>query len=403
MAKRLKMKNKKIVLAFSGGLDTSYCVKYLINEKQFDVYSAIVNTGGFSKQELQEAEEKANMLGVTNHVSLEQTDAYYNNIVKYLIFGNVLKNNTYPISVSAERIYQAIALAKYAKSIKAEYIAHGSTGAGNDQVRFDLIFQIIAPEIEIITPIRDQQLSRKEEIEYLAKHGVNIDWQQAQYSINKGLWGTSVGGTETLTSHLTLPEKAYPSQLLETSPSTITLEFESGELCGINGHKMDAVDAILKIEELASRYAIGRDMHVGDTIIGIKGRVGFEAAAATIIIKSHHTLEKHTLSKWQLHWKEQLANWYGMFIHEGQYFEPVMRDIETFLESTQANVSGTVKVELHPYRFVIQGIESKHDLMTADFGEYGEMNKNWSGDDVKGFTKILANPMQIFQHVNKQL
>lgn len=403
MAKQLKMENKKIVLAFSGGLDTSYCVKYLIHEKNFSVYSAIVNTGGFSTQELQEAEDKAIMLGVANHVSLEQTEAYYENIVKYLIFGNVLKNNTYPISVSAERIYQAIALAKYAKSIRAKYIAHGSTGAGNDQVRFDLIFQIIAPEIEIITPIRDQQLSRKEEIDYLAKHGVNIDWQKAKYSINKGLWGTSVGGAETLSSHLTLPEEAYPSQLCETSPTVITLEFETGELSGVNGIKMSAVDGILKIEELASKYAIGRDMHVGDTIIGIKGRVGFEAAAATIIIKSHHTLEKHTLSKWQLHWKEQMGNWYGMFIHEGQYFEPVMRNIETFLASTQANVSGIVKVELHPYRFVIHGIESKHDLMTSDFGEYGEMNKNWSGDDVKGFTKILANPMQIFQHVNKQL
>ena len=397
------MKKEKIVLAFSGGLDTSYCVKYLNHEKNFEVYSAIVNTGGFSKQELQEAEDKAKMLGVANHVSLEQTEPYYDNIVKYLIFGNVLKNNTYPISVSAERIYQAIALAKYAKSIKAKYIAHGSTGAGNDQVRFDLIFQIIAPDIEIITPIRDQQLSRKEEIDYLAKHGIDIDWQKAQYSINKGLWGTSVGGAETLSSNLTLPEEAYPSQLRESSPSVITLEFNSGELCGLNGKKMNAVDAILKIEELAGKYAIGRDMHIGDTIIGIKGRVGFEAAAATIIIKSHHTLEKHTLSKWQLHWKEQLGNWYGMFIHEGQYFEPVMRDIEAFLQSTQANVSGTVKVELHPYRFVVQGIESKHDLMTSDFGEYGEMNKNWSGDDVKGFTKILANPMQIFQHVNKQL
>ena len=399
----MKMKNKKIVLAFSGGLDTSYCVKYLLHEKQFEVYSAIVNTGGFSKQDLLDAEEKAKMLGVANHVSLEQTEAYYHNIVKYLIFGNVLKNNTYPISVSAERIYQAIALANYAKSIKAEYLAHGSTGAGNDQVRFDLIFQIIAPEIEIITPIRDQQLSRKEEIDYLAKHGVNIDWEKAQYSINKGLWGTSIGGSETLTSDLALPEKAYPSQLLETSPSLIELEFESGELCGLNGKKMSAVDTIHRIEELASKYAIGRDTHVGDTIIGIKGRVGFEAAAASIIIKSHHTLEKHTLSKWQLHWKEQLANWYGMFIHEGQYFEPLMRNIEVFLESTQANVTGSVKVELHPYRFVVQGIKSKHDLMTADFGEYGEMNKNWSGDDVKGFTKILANPMQIFQHVNKQI
>jgi argininosuccinate synthase len=397
------MKNNKVVLAFSGGLDTSYCVKYLKNEKQLEIYSAIVNTGGFSKEELQDIEEKAFNLGVKHHVALEETEAYYDNIIKYLIFGNVLKNNTYPLSVSAERIYQAIALAKYAKTVGATAIAHGSTGAGNDQIRFDLIFQLIAPELEIITPIRDQQLSRKAEIEYLAKYGVDIDWKKAQYSINKGLWGTSVGGSETLTSHQTLPELAYPSQLVETKPHTLSIEFEKGEICGLDGNKMNPVKAIQTLEEIANKYAIGRDMHVGDTIIGIKGRVGFEAAAACIIIKAHHTLEKHTLSKWQLHWKEQLANWYGMFIHESQYFEPVMRNIETFLQDTQSNVSGTVTVELHPYRFIIPGISSKHDLMTSDFGEYGEINKNLSGDDVKGFTKMLANSMQIYKHVNKEL
>ena len=396
------MGNEKIVLAFSGGLDTSYCVKYLKHEKQFDVYSAIVNTGGFSKSELIDIEEKAFSLGVKDHKTLEQTQAYYDKIIKYLIFGNVLKNNTYPLSVSAERIYQAISLAEYAKSIGAKHIAHGSTGAGNDQIRFDLIFQLIAPEINIITPIRDQQLSRKEEIEYLAKHGVEVDWKKAQYSINKGLWGTSVGGAETLTSHQSLPGEAYPSQLIKEDTQEMTIEFEKGEICGVNGTTMKPVDAIELIENIANKYAIGRDVHVGDTIIGIKGRVGFEAAASAIIIKAHHTLEKHTLSKWQLHWKEQLANWYGMFIHEAQYFEPVMRNIETFLTDTQTYVSGKVFVQLDPYRFTVKGIESSHDLMTSDFGEYGEINKNWTGDDVKGFTKILANSMQIFNHVNKK-
>ncbi|SHI36355.1 argininosuccinate synthase [Mesonia phycicola] len=396
------MKNNKVVLAFSGGLDTSYCVKYLTHEKNLEVHSAIVNTGGFSAEELQEIEEKAYVLGVKQHTTLEQTNAYYNNIIKYLIFGNVLKNNTYPLSVSAERIYQAIALAEYAKKTGASYIAHGSTGAGNDQIRFDLIFQLIVPEIEIITPIRDLQLSRKDEIDYLAKHGYEIDWKKAQYSINKGLWGTSVGGAETLTSHQPLPEEAYPSPLQEKESKTISIEFKNGEPVGLNGKELTPVACIQQIEAIASKYAIGRDIHVGDTIIGIKGRVGFEAAASTLIIKAHHHLEKHTLSKWQQHWKEQLGNWYGMFIHESQYFEPVMRNIETFLEETQQNVSGTVFIELHPYRFVIQGIESKHDLMTSDFGEYGEMNKNWSGDDVKGFTKILANSMQIYNHVNKK-
>lgn len=394
--------NNKVVLAFSGGLDTSYCVKYLKHEKQLEVHSVIVNTGGFSAEELIEVEKKAYYLGVKTHKTLEETETYYNDIVKYLIFGNVLKNNTYPLSVSAERVHQAIALAKYAKSIGASVIAHGSTGAGNDQIRFDLAFQLIAPGIKIITPIRDQQLTRQAEVEYLRKHDVDINWEQAQYSINKGLWGTSVGGSETLTSNLPLPVSAFPSQLKEKESRKITINFNKGEVCGLNGESMSPVKVIQSIEEIANKYAIGRDIHVGDTIIGIKGRVGFEAAAASIIIKAHHTLEKHTLSKWQLHWKEQLGNWYGMFIHESQYFEPVMRNIETFLEDTQSNVSGTVTIELHPYRFVVEGIESVHDLMTSDFGEYGEVNKNWTGDDAKGFTKILANSMQIFNHVNQK-
>lgn len=395
------MKNNKVLLAFSGGLDTSFCVKYLATEKGMEVHSAIVNTGGFTFDELKSIENKAKILGVKSHTTLEQTDAYYKHIIKYLIFGNVLKNNTYPLSVSAERIYQAIALAEYAKTIGVSYIAHGSTGAGNDQIRFDLVFQLLIPEIEILTPIRDLKLSRNEEIEYLIKQGVEQNWEKAKYSINKGLWGTSVGGAETLTSHLPLPETAFPSQLQNEVPQLLELGFIKGELCSLNGKELNPVQIIQEVEKIASQYAIGRDVHVGDTIIGIKGRVGFEAAAAQIIIKAHHTLEKHTLSKWQLYWKEQLGNWYGMFIHESQYFEPVMRNFESFLEASQENVTGKVFMELHPYRFVIQGIKSENDLMTSDFGEYGEINKNWTGNDVKGFTKILANPMQIFKHVNK--
>ncbi|MCB0643233.1 MAG: argininosuccinate synthase, partial [Phaeodactylibacter sp.] len=394
------MTNHKVVLAFSGGLDTSYCVKYLLHERQLEVHSAIVNTGGFSEKELEDIEARAIGLGVSSHVFLEETEAYYQQIIRYLIFGNVLKNNTYPLSVSAERIHQAIAIARYAKEIGAKYIAHGSTGAGNDQVRFDLVFQLLAPDVEILTPIRDQQLSRKAEIEYLQQHGVELSWEKAQYSINKGLWGTSVGGAETLTSYKALPETAYPSQLQATTPSKISLTFEQGEPVALNGKKGTPVEVIQELERLASSYAIGRDVHVGDTIIGIKGRVGFEAAAASIIIKAHHTLEKHTLSKWQLHWKEQLGNWYGMFIHEAQYFDPSMRDIEAFLSSTQKTVTGEVFIELHPYRFIIEGIQSPHDLMNSGFGDYGESNKAWSGEDVKGFTKILAVPVQIVNHVN---
>ena len=394
-------KNNKVLLAFSGGLDTSYCVKYLSHEKEMEVHSAVVNTGGFSKKELDNITKRAFDLGVKTHQTLEETEHYYQDIIKYLIFGNVLKNNTYPLSVSAERVHQAIALANYAKEIGADYIAHGSTGAGNDQVRFDLVFQLIAPELTILTPIREQQLSRKDEIDYLAKHGLDLDWKKAQYSINKGLWGTSVGGTETLTSHLALPDSAFPSQLEITEPKQIALSFKKGELIALDGERMNPVKAIQQLESIASKYAIGRDIHVGDTIIGIKGRVGFEAAAATIIIKAHHLLEKHTLSKWQQHWKQQLGDWYGMFIHESQYFEPVMRNIESFLEDSQTNVSGTVFVELRPYQFLLQGIESPHDLMQSGFGQYGETNKQWTGQDVQGFTKIMANSMQIFNHVNQ--
>lgn len=391
---------KKVVLAFSGGLDTSYCVKYLKDELGLEVHSAIVNTGGFSEKELKEIELKAIQLGVDHHQTLEQTQNFYDGIVKYLVFGNVLKNHSYPLSVSAERIHQAMALSEYAKSINANYIAHGSTGAGNDQVRFDLIFQLLIPNIEILTPIRDQKLSRKEEIDYLKKHGVDLKWEKAKYSINKGLWGTSVGGAETLTSHQSLPNEAYPTPTQILPPKNITLHFEEGELKGVNGKQLGPVMAIRKIEELAAPFGIGRDIHVGDTIIGIKGRVGFEAPAPHVILKAHQALEKHTLSKWQLHWKEQLANWYGMFIHEAMYFEPVMRNIESFLEETQKTVSGEVYVQLLPNNFKITGIKSEFDLMDSDFGDYGELNNNWTGDDVKGFTKIMSNSLQLFHAKN---
>ena len=394
---------EKVVLAFSGGLDTSYCAKYLSDEKGYEVHSAIVNTGGFSPEELKEIEAKAIRLGVSSHKTLDVTSEYYSQCIKYLIFGNILKNNTYPLSVSSERVFQAMALARYTTEIGAKAIAHGSTGAGNDQVRFDLAFHILCPDVKIITPIRDMKLSRDAEIEYLKSKGVAADWTKSTYSINKGLWGTSVGGKETLSSNLSLPEQAYPTQLQKQGEETLTLEFEKGEVKGVNGKKYtNPVEAIREIEKIASAFAIGRDIHVGDTIIGIKGRVGFEAAAPLIIIKAHHLLEKHTLTKWQLYWKEQLANWYGMFVHESQFLEPVMRNMEKFLDDTQEFVSGKVFIKLMPYRFETIGIESAHDLMNAKFAKYGEENTAFSGDDVKGFTKILANQMKIFYSINKE-
>jgi argininosuccinate synthase len=392
---------KKVVLAFSGGLDTSYCVKYLKEEKDLEVHSVLVNTGGFTEAELQQTEQRAYDLGVTQHTNLDETEYYYQSCIKYLIFGNVLKNNTYPLSVSAERVTQAMAIARHAKAIGADFVAHGSTGAGNDQVRFDMIFHVMIPEIEIITPIRDMKLSREEEIEYLKQHGVEYDFVKAQYSINKGIWGTSVGGKETLTSHLPLPESAYPTQLTKEQPERVTLHFDKGELTGINDQVYDSpVQAIQALQAIAGPFAIGRDIHVGDTIIGIKGRVGFEAAAPMVIIKAHHTLEKHVLTKWQLYWKDQLATWYGNWLHEGQFIDPTMRNIETFLLETQENVTGKVHVLLAPYRFQVEGIESEHDLMSSKFGSYGEMNNAWSGEDVKGFSKIFGNQAMMYHKIN---
>ncbi len=393
---------KKVVLAFSGGLDTSFCVIYL-KEQGYDVYTAIANTGGFSETELVKIEERAYQLGAVKHVTLDVTQEYYEKSIRYMIFGNVLRNGTYPISVSSERIFQAMAIINYAKEINADCVAHGSTGAGNDQVRFDLTFDVLAPEIEILTPTRDMCLTREYEIDFLKKHGVHFDFKKMEYSINKGLWGTSIGGKETLKSEQTLPEEAYPSQITAKGEETLELEFVRGELCAVNGVVYDnKVEAIRQVEAIAGKFGIGRDMHIGDTIIGIKGRVGFEAAAPIVIINAHKMLEKHTLTKWQQYWKDQLGTWYGMFLHEAQYLEPVMRDIETFLQSSQQNVSGKVIVKLRPYSYQLVGVESSFDLMKTDFGEYGEVNRAWTSDDVKGFTKILGNQMKIFYNVQKR-
>ena len=392
---------KKVVIAYSGGLDTSYCAKYLSKEENFEVHAVSVNTGGFSKEEIQKIGENAKKMGAASYKNIDAVSSFYQKVVKFLIFGNVLKNDTYPLSVSAERIIQAIEIVNYAKKIGAEHIAHGSTGAGNDQVRFDMIFQILAPGIKIITPIRDKKLTRQEEIEYLQANGVDMNWEKAKYSVNKGLWGTSVGGAETLTSQKPLPDTAYPSQLQEEKPKQISLSFNKGELSAIDGKENSAEKNIEILESIAAKYAIGRDIHVGDTIIGIKGRVGFEAAAALITIKAHHLLEKHTLSKWQLQHKDYISNWYGTHLHEGQYLDPVMRDFESFLQSSQEQVSGDVFVTLHPYRFVLDGIESPNDLMNSGFGKYGEENNAWTADDAKGFIKILSNPGKIAQHVKQ--
>lgn len=391
---------KKVVLAFSGGLDTSYCVKYLSEEKGYEVHTITINTGGFDAAEVKAIEERAKNLGVASHITVDETKNYYDTVIRFLIYGNVLKNNTYPLSVSAERMSQALATANYAKKLKADAVAHGSTGAGNDQVRFDMILNILVPGIEIITPIRDMKLSREQEIEYLKSKGVVYDFRKAMYSVNKGIWGTSVGGKETLKSLGTLPEEAWPTQVTKTGSETVKLSFDKGELKKVNDKAFShPTEAIQHLQAIAGAYGVGRDIHVGDTIIGIKGRVGFEAAAPVVIIKAHHALEKHVLTKWQLSWKDQLAQFYGNWLHEGQYLDPVMRDIEAYLSNSQQQVTGDVTVELHPYRFHVVGIESKYDLMSSKFGKYGEENLGWSGNDVKGFTKIFGNQTAIFHQV----
>jgi argininosuccinate synthase len=391
---------QKVALAFSGGLDTSFCVPWLIHEKGLEVHTVTVNTGGFSEQEAKALEARSKQLGATTHTNINAVDEYYAKGIKYLIFGNVLKNNTYPLSVSSERFFQAMAVLDHVKKLGADFVAHGSTGAGNDQVRFDLVFKVLAPDVKILAPIRSLSLSRQQEIDYLKEKGFDFSWEKSKYSINQGLWGTSVGGVETLKSSGVLPEEAYPSQVTAHGSERVTIGFEQGEPTSLNGQKMAPVKLIRALHEKASRYGIGRDVHVGDTIIGTKGRVAFEAPAPLIIIKAHHLLEKHVLTKDQLYWKEQLSNWYGQLMHEARYLEPVMRNIETFLDDTQQFVTGEVQVELRPYHFAVLACSSEYDLMSPRFGEYGESNKSFSGQDVVGFTKVMSNPLKIYYTIH---
>ncbi len=397
---------KKVVVAYSGGLDTSYTVMYLAKELGYEVYAACADTGGFSPAQLKANEENAYKLGAKHYVTLDVTQEYYAKSLKYMIYGNVLRNGTYPISVSSERIFQAIAIARYANEVGADAIAHGSTGAGNDQVRFDMTFLVMAPGVEILTLTRDNALSRDEEIEYLRSNGFVADFTKMKYSYNVGIWGTSICGGEILDSKQGLPDSAYLKQVEKDGKEEMRIKFKHGEIVAVNGKAFDnKIEAIRYIESIAAPYGIGRDMHVGDTIIGIKGRGGFEAAAPMVIINAHKFLEKYTLSKWQQYWKDQVANWYGMFLHESQYLEPVMRDIEAMLESSQRNVNGTVIVELRPLSMFMVGVDSPDDLVKTKFGEYGEMQKGWTADDAKGFIKVLSTPLRVYyaNHKDEQI
>ncbi len=394
------MSKKKVVVAFSGGLDTSYTVMRL-NEEGYEVHAACANTGGFSAAQLKKNEENAYRLGAKQYVTLDVTQEYYEKSLKYMIFGNVLRNNCYPISVSSERIFQAIAIARYANEIGADAIAHGSTGAGNDQIRFDMTFLVMSPGIEIITLTRDERLTRKEEVDYLNAHGYNADFTKLKYSYNVGIWGTSICGGELLDPSQGLPEEAYLKHVTQKEESTLTISFKKGEIVGVNGEQFsDKVSAIQRIEEVGAAYGIGRDCNVGDTIIGIKGRVGFEAAAPKLIIEAHRALEKNTLSKWQQYWKDQVANWYGMFLHESQYLEPVMPDIEAMLTSSQRHVSGDVILRLRPLGFEVVGVDSPNDLLKSKLGEYGETQNGWSAAEAKGFIKLMSTPLRVYYGIH---
>lgn len=391
------MEKKKVVVAFSGGLDTSYNVMYLSQEMGYEVYAACANTGGFSQEQLEQNQQNAYKLGAVKYVTLDVTQEYYEKSLRYMVYGNILRNNCYPISVSSERIFQAMAIARYAKEIGADAIAHGSTGAGNDQIRFDMTFLVMAPGIEIITLTRDRNLSRQEEIDYLNRHGFTADFTKLKYSYNIGLWGTSICGGELLDSTQGLPENAYLKHATKQGKEMLKIGFVRGEIATVNGqHYTDKIAAIQAVEKIGMQYAIGRGCHVGDTIIGIKGRVGFEAAAPLLIIEAHRYLEKFTLSKWQQYWKDQVANWYGMFLHESQYLEPVMPDIEAMLNSSQRNVTGEVSLELRPYGFTVIGVDSPNDLVKNKLGEYGEGAKAWNAEDAKGFIKLSATALRAY-------
>lgn len=384
-----------IVLAFSGGLDTSFCVPFLIETYGEEVTTVTVDTGGLTEADIVALEEKALSLGAVQHFTIDAKQHLYEDILAYLIKGNIQKGQLYPLCVGPERVSQSIQVAKAAVELGASAIAHGSTGAGNDQVRFDMALHLLAPELRIIAPIRDFSLTRAETTEYLQSRGFDVPIETTQYSINSGLWGTTVGGKETHGSELPLPDHAYTTtnsiDECPDNPLDITVGFDNGLPVSVDGIPLSGVSVIEKLNEAGSLHGVGRGIHVGDTILGIKGRVGFEAPGALMLIAAHRELEKIVLTKWQLYQKTQTADMYGMLLHEGQFFDPVMRDMEAYLNSSQGVVNGEVNLRLHKGTAQVTGCSSPYSLFDTGVAVYGEENEGWGPDDARGFGKILKN------------
>lgn len=382
------------VLAFSGGLDTSFCLLYLREKLGYDVTTVTIDCGGFDAETLARIEARALALGATEHLTLDGTPTIFADHISYLVKGNVRRGGAYPLCVGAERVVQARIVAAVARERGADAVAHGSTGAGNDQIRFDVALRALCPDLTILTPVRDEGWTREASAAWLAERGVEVSLETREYSINEGLWGVTIGGKETHDSWQVPPEAAYAwtvsPQQAPADGLTVVIGFDRGLPVSLDGVAMDGVQLVRELNRRGADHGIGRGIHVGDTILGIKGRIAFEAPAAHILIEAHRELEKLVLTRWQAHLKDQVSSFYGMLLHEAQYFDPVMRDVEAFLDSSQSAVCGEVKVKLCQGVTSVVGARSPFSLMSAGAGTYGERNTLWTGADARGFAAIFG-------------
>lgn len=396
----------RVILAFSGGLDTSFCLLYLQKKFGYDVITVTVDTGGFDEETSAAIAKRAHDLGAIEHIHHDGTQAVYDDHIAYLIKGNVKRGGVYPLCVGAERVVQARVVAQVAARFGARAIAHGSTGAGNDQIRFDVALRALCPDVQIIAPVRDEQWSREASIAWLAEHDITLPSSSTAYSVNEGLWGVTIGGKETHDSWQTPPDEAYAwtvaPQKAPTEGTTITLTFDQGKPVAIDGEQLDGVALVRHLNTLGGAHGVGRGMHVGDTIMGIKGRIAFEAPAAFILLEAHRELEKLVLTRWQSHWKDQLSSFYGMLLHEAQYFDPVMRDMEAFIDSSQQTVTGEVRVDLCQGHARVDGVRSPFSMMSAAAGTYGERNTLWNAEDARGFCTIFGTQSLLAQRARQQ-